>query len=108
MLCKIGIAVLKWAVNVEDHSVFGENLAIPVKGQHAAAGGDDGWTKCAYPAGDLVFIIAEKCFAAFGKDFRDRHLIMFDQHLVSIVKWKSKTFGEQLSDGGLSAACKAT
>ncbi len=37
MLCKIGIAVLKWAVNVEDHSVFGENLAIPVKGQHAAA-----------------------------------------------------------------------
>ena len=61
MLCKIGIAVLKWAVNVEDHSVFGENLAIPVKGQHAAAGGDDGWTKYAYP-----------------------------QHLVSIVKWKSR------------------
>ena len=105
---KIPVAVLERAVDIEDRAAFRENLPIPVKGQHSAAGGDYGRAEAAYLTGDLMFIVPEQRLPAFCEDLRDRHLVMFDQHLIRIVKREIELFGEKFSDGGLSAACEAT
>ena len=104
---KISVAVLERAVDIEDRAALCEEFPIPVKGQHSAAGGDYGRTEAAYLTGDLMFIVPEQRFPALCEDLRDRHPVMFDQHLIRIVKRETELFGEKLSDGGLSTACEA-
>ena len=104
---KIPVAVLKRAVNIEDRAALREDLSVPVKGQHSASGGDYGRAETAYLMGDLMFIVPEQRLPAFCEDLRDRHLVMFDQHLIRIVKREPELFGEKFSDSGLSAACEA-
>lgn len=104
---KVPVAVLKRAVDIEDRAAFREDLSVPVKGQHSAAGGDYGRAEAAYLMGDLMFIVPEQRLPAFCEDLRDRHLVMFDQHLIRIVKGETELFGEKFPDSGLSAACEA-
>ena len=59
MLCEVSVAVLKWAVDIEDRAALCENLPNPVKCQHAAAGGDHGRAEVTYLAGDLVLVVTE-------------------------------------------------
>ena len=104
---KIPVAVLKRAVNIEDRAALFEDLSVPVKGQHSASGRDHGRAEAAYLTGDLMFIVPEQRLPAFCEDLRDRHLVMFDQHLIRIVKRETELFGEKFPDSGLSAACEA-
>ena len=104
---KIPVAVLKRAVDIEDRAALFEDLSVPVKGQHSAAGGDYGRAEAAYLTGDLMFIVPEQRFPALCEDLRDRHPVMFDQHLIRIVKGETELFGEKFPDSGLSAACEA-
>ena len=104
---KILVAVLKRAVNIEDRAALREDLSIPVKGQHSASGRDHGRAEVAYLMGDLMFIVPEQRLPAFCEDLWDRHFVMFDQHLIRIVKRETELFGEKFPDSGLSAACEA-
>ncbi len=104
---KIPVAVLKRAVNIEDRAALFEDLSVPVKGQHSTSGGDYGRAETAYLMGDLMFIVPEQRLPAFCEYLRDRHLVMFDQHLIRIVKRETELLGEKFSDSGLSAACEA-
>ena len=48
--------------------------------------------------GDLMFIVPEQRLPAFCEDPRDCHLVMFDQHLIRIVKGETELFGEKFPD----------
>ena len=104
---KVPVAVLERAVDIEDRAALFEEFPVPVKGQHSASGRDHGRAEVAYLMGDLMFIVPEQRLPAFCEDLWDRHFVMFDQHLIRIVKRETELFGEKFPDSGLSAACEA-